>query len=113
VIRAIPALLRVFPWLDFAARIQVLVDSIPTRVLLSVVVTRCQQKTERRDKDASQSEHRGNDLKCRGIIYVNRIHRASGGTVRRSRLEVARIRMFSQLHAGRPIGPIGRISPIR
>jgi hypothetical protein len=73
VVRAVPALLRVFPRLDFAARIQVLVNSIPTRVFLSVVVARCQQKTERRDEDASQSEHRGNGLKGRGIIYLKRI----------------------------------------
>ena len=83
-VRAVPALLRVFPRLDFAARIQILVNSIPTRVFLSVVVARCQQKTERRDEDASQSEHRGNGLKGRGIIYLKRIHRARVGTVRRS-----------------------------
>jgi hypothetical protein len=110
-IRAVPALLRVFPRLDFAARIQVLVNSIPARVFLSVVVARCQQKTERRDEDASQSEHRGNDLKCRGIIYVNRIHRASGVRFR-SRFEVASIRMFFPPMT-RPISLIGRISPIR
>lgn len=59
VIRAVPALLRVFPRLDFAARIQVLVNRIPTRVFLGVVVAGCQQKTKRRDEETSQSEHRG------------------------------------------------------
>jgi hypothetical protein len=99
VVRAVPALLRVFPRLDFAARIQILVNSIPTRVFLSVVVARCQQKTERRDEDASQSEHRGNGLKGRGIIYLKRIHRARVGTVRRSPFTVRGSRFAVQASA--------------
>ena len=105
-VRAVPALLGILPRLDFAARIQILVNSIPTRVFLSVVVARCQQKTERRDEDASQSEHRGNGLKGRGIIYLKRIHRARVGTVHGSRCR-------HQPDAAGPISPIGRISPIR
>jgi hypothetical protein len=101
VFRAVPALLGILPRLDFAARIQVLVNSIPARVFLSVVVARCQQKTERRDEDASQSEHRGNGLKGRGIIYLKRIHRARVGTVFGSPFAVR-----SSRFAASPISPI-------
>ena len=67
-IRAVPALLSVFPRLNFAARVQILIDDIPARIFLGVVVTGCQQKTERQDEDASESEHRGTF--GREIIYV-------------------------------------------
>ena len=67
-IRAVPALLSVFPRLNFAAGVQILIDDIPARIFLGVVVTGCQQKTERQDEDASESEHRGTF--GREIIYV-------------------------------------------
>jgi len=94
-------------------------DGIPTRVFLGVVVAGCQQKTKRRDKEASQSGHRGNGLKGRGMIYVQRAiaqaARLGGASLnrprtRRPRPRVGRVgwRRFCGQVSGEVFVPKGR-----